>query len=249
MSADDDTTRTRDQAPGADDAERASYLAALDAAIGGLPHRLAVELRAGVMEELLGLEGAELRARIATLGDPVEVARAAALAGLEDGQHTHHDQTMRYGSTQSATSPGFPVASGQITGTTTPGPFQAEVRDSRPRALSETRGYAVAGLIAIGFGGLALPVIGWLVGCVLVATSQFWRTSEKVWAIAFPPLAILIATALSWFSDFTTADSGPENPLIAMPHASLILAPVIVAPLTAVWLLLRLRGRRSPEDA
>lgn len=208
---------------------RGAYLAALDEAIGELPHSLATELRAGITEELVGLEGEHLRARIAALGAPADVARAAAEAG-------HEVQDRR---TPAPASPLPPAPAA---------PAPAAPAQPSPRPLAESRGYAIAGVIAFGIGGIVIPFIGWLAGCVIVATSKFWRTSEKVWAIVIPPLAMFIPGLFAWV--FTNpSESDGANPLMPGTHASIIFTPLIVAPLAAVWLLLRLRGRRTPEDA
>ncbi|GAA5148020.1 hypothetical protein GCM10025768_09000 [Microbacterium pseudoresistens] len=57
------------------------YLAELDDALGELPHRVATEIRAGIAEELDGLDDAAAAERIASLGDPRAIAAAAAEAG------------------------------------------------------------------------------------------------------------------------------------------------------------------------
>lgn len=245
----DDTTNDRRHTPLTADDERTAYLAALDEAIGGLPHRLAVELRAGVGEELACLEGDELRARITALGDPIEVASAAAIAGRDEGPGTSASPFAGYSTNLPPAHVGAAALPDQAAGSRSAAPTQLAPQPAQVRALSETRGYAVAGLVTFGVGGIVLPVIGWLVGCVLVATSGFWRISEKVWAIIFPPLALLILALLSWLFSTVAGGQDSANPLLPGPHASILVTPILVAPLTAVWLLLRLRSRRIPEDA
>lgn len=203
---------------------RGAYLAALDDAIAELPHRLATELRAGITEELVGLEGDQLRASIAALGAPADVARAAAEAG-------HERQASQ------ADPPAAPLS-----------PAPAAPAQPSPRPLAETRGYALAGVIAFGIGGIVIPFVGWLAGCVIVATSKFWRTGEKVWAIIIPPLAMFVPGLFAW-AFVNSAEGDGANPLMPGTHTSIIFTPLIVAPLVAVWLLLRLRKRRTPEDA
>ncbi|QTV79186.1 HAAS signaling domain-containing protein [Microbacterium sp. NIBRBAC000506063] len=60
---------------------RDDYLARLDAAMRGVPHGIAGEIRAGIAEELEGLDAAAAAARIAQLGDPVDIAREAQQEG------------------------------------------------------------------------------------------------------------------------------------------------------------------------
>lgn len=56
---------------------REEYLARLDEAMRTVPHGVASEIRAGILEELQGLDADETAARIARLGDPAEIAREA----------------------------------------------------------------------------------------------------------------------------------------------------------------------------
>lgn len=57
---------------------RDDYLIRLDAAMAELPHGVAGDLRAGIEEELTGLDGAAVAARIAQLGEPEQIVRGAA---------------------------------------------------------------------------------------------------------------------------------------------------------------------------
>ena len=56
---------------------REDFLGRLDAAMGSVPHGVANEIRAGIAEELDGLDAEATAARIAQLGDPVQIAREA----------------------------------------------------------------------------------------------------------------------------------------------------------------------------
>ncbi|WP_040167175.1 HAAS signaling domain-containing protein [Microbacterium gorillae] len=59
------------------ESEADRYLARLDAALADVRHDTAVEIRAGVAEELAGLDDAAARDRIAALGDPAFIAASA----------------------------------------------------------------------------------------------------------------------------------------------------------------------------
>lgn len=59
---------------------RSDYLAQLDAAMANVPHGVATEIRAGIAEELAGLDSAATAARIEQLGDPAVIAREAGAA-------------------------------------------------------------------------------------------------------------------------------------------------------------------------
>ncbi|AZS41675.1 hypothetical protein CVS54_03034 [Microbacterium oxydans] len=56
---------------------RTEYLARLDEAMRNLPHGVASDIRAGILEELQGLDAEATAARIADLGDPVAIADGA----------------------------------------------------------------------------------------------------------------------------------------------------------------------------
>lgn len=217
---------------------REHYLSQLDEALGGLPHRLAVELRAGITEELNGLDGEALTQRIAELGAPADVANAARDEGL----------SVR----PESASPAAPAV------TTVPAPLPAP---SVP--IGESKGYAITAAIILGVGGIVIPIVGWIIGAVLVATSKLWTAKERVWAIIMPAVTLAVALGVGTLWNLTarglTDDGeGPEfgppvgadiSPLVPAPFdiwwSSLFLVGFIIAPLSALWLILRLRGRSS----
>lgn len=57
--------------------QRDDFLNRLDAAMQNVPHGVATEIRAGIVEELEGLDAAATAARIAQLGDPAVIAHEA----------------------------------------------------------------------------------------------------------------------------------------------------------------------------
>lgn len=211
---------------------RANYLERLDLALGELPHGLAGDLRAGIAEELSGLNHTELAARIGALGAPQDVARAAL-------------EAHRIAPPPEAT---------------------ADLAPSRP--LAATRGYAMGAAVTLGLGGIAIPGIGWIVGCVLVATCALWSAREKLWGILFMPAALaiswgiyLIAAAIQRGASPVPQDAGSPlsgvadsaaNPLLPAAFdavwSSAAFALLVLAPLAALWLVLRLSGRRSPDN-
>ena len=124
------------------------------------------------------------------------------------------------------------------------------------RPLAETRGYATTAAVIFGIGGLLLPVVGWIIGCVLVGTSRLWRTSEKALAIAGPLAVLAILLGVLWVtglpgqSSASAAPGAAPNPLLPVGYdllwSTLFVVFVILVPLAALWLGLRLRNRLIP---
>lgn len=225
---------------------RDDYLRRLDTAISDIPHGLAVELRAGIAEELSSADPAVLEARIHELGTPEEVAQAAIEAGFG-------------GPSQAAAPPPTLAPASAEPQPLAPAPAAA------PLPLTETRGYAITSAIILGIGGIVIPFVGWIVGAILVTNSKLWSAGEKLWAIVFPPATIILAVLAGWALRAATAQPhvihgnapGLEdsagmgmNPLMPAPYDllwSAVLVAVVLAPFTAVWLVLRLRGRKTPQ--
>lgn len=138
---------------------------------------------------------------------------------------------------------------------------RGETRDasrSLPRsAAAESRGYVVGAALALGFGGAMVPVVGWLVGIVLVWRSRAWRRWEKVVATLTPVAAL--ATAAAAFalvvddsSGALDTSDGPTGVSLFVPAVYDIAWTAVVAMIVAnlavgVWLLARGLGnsRRS----
>lgn len=112
--------------------------------------------------------------------------------------------------------------------------------------LVETRGYAVGSAIALGLGGIVIPLVGWIIGAALVSTSRFWRSREKLWAVLFTPATIGVLLLLAFLTYPLSSSDVAQNPLLPTGYDliwSAAVAGLIVAPFTGLWLLLRLRGR------
>lgn len=202
---------------------RDAYLRALDAALAELPHGIAVELREGVAEELTGLDAHETASRIRELGDPREVALAAA-----------------------AESDAAPPRDGTIAA---PAPAAAGVREPAPRPyLVDTRGFALTGALVLGFGGFLVPFAGWVVGASLVTSSRFWYRREKAFALLAPVVTAVVGLLVTWLFMLPAA-AAEHNPLVPTLFGStwMVLAiAALAAPLSGVWLLVRLRDRTEP---
>ena len=136
----------------------------------------------------------------------------------------------------------------------------AAVSGSRP-SVTATKGFAIAAGLTLSFGGFLLPVVGWLVGAVLVSLSSLWKTWEKAVAIVVPfvftGLSYLIVSTFTGFgggeSSGTSSGTGTppavggDNPLV--PGLGewhlLVLLGLLLVPASGLWLLWRLRGREA----
>lgn len=133
-----------------------------------------------------------------------------------------------------------------------------------PRKAPATgiRGFAIAAALTLSFGGIVLPLAGWVVGAVLVCFSTLWRRWEKAVAIVVPlaaaTMSILVGMTLWGFT--ATVQSGsstgtgevpaPEmNPLLPATYdlvwSGLLMIGILLIPASGLWLLWRLR--RSPR--
>ncbi|MDQ0642556.1 HAAS signaling domain-containing protein [Microbacterium murale] len=128
-----------------------------------------------------------------------------------------------------------------------PGVIAAE----RKVPLSHRRGYAIAAALVFAFGGFVVPVVGWIVGAVMVADGKLWRRWEKIVAIVLPFAVGILITVVSWIVALISSreSEGQEhNPLVPSPgglglwHAGILLALILI-PAIGGWLLWRLRRR------
>ncbi|MFE6997312.1 hypothetical protein ACFVAE_15205 [Microbacterium sp. NPDC057659] len=116
-----------------------------------------------------------------------------------------------------------------------------------------TKGFAITAALVLSFGGFVIPVVGWLVGAVLVLMSGLWRSWEKAVALAAVPIAVLgfgLASLLPLAAVESSGEDAVANPLLPMGfsawHLAFILAFVLM-PASGLWLLWRLRGRTTPS--
>ncbi|MFJ4165076.1 HAAS signaling domain-containing protein [Microbacterium sp. NPDC089698] len=202
---------------------REDYLSRLDAAIAELPWRVANELRSGIAEELDGLGAAEVRERIAQLGDPVRIAEAAR--------------------EESASAPPAPVV------VVAPAPASLPTFGAKP-AIVDTKWFAIVGALVLGFGSFVFPIGGWVIGVALVTSSRFWRRWEKAVAVLLPFVAwvlmFFLSALLRGLSVWSPSDS--RNPLLPAAYdlANVAFVLMILIPASTFWLLWRLRGRDAP---
>ncbi len=130
---------------------------------------------------------------------------------------------------------------------------------SAPTPATSSRGFAIAAALTLSFGGIVIPLLGWVVGAVLVTLSPLWKTWEKAVAILAPLGAVVVAWLIASSMSFSTGSSSgsssgsgtppePVNPLVpdlfGFGGAHLIiLLGILLVPASGLWLLWRLRGR------
>jgi len=102
--------------------------------------------------------------------------------------------------------------------------------------------------IATGFlllvGGIAIPIIGWLIGVVLLWASRTWTLADKLIGTLAPPLGgYWIVAAITGGGILFPGAADGTNPLFPAPLALVVLSWIgIVLPfVTLVYLLVRAR--------
>ena len=97
-----------------------------------------------------------------------------------------------------------------------PADIAAEARGPAPEtapaaAPVERRSGAldVAALILLLVGGVVIPVIGWLVGVVLLWISNSWTTNEKLFGTLVVPGGLALPVYLSLAAGYTESCGGP----------------------------------------
>ena len=98
---------------------------------------------------------------------------------------------------------------------------------------------AIVGLVV---GSLVLPVVGWLVGLVLLWRSRSWTTLEKLLGSLVWPGGLLVPLALPFLP---VGAQLMRSPALALAVISvLVITPMIVGG----WLLLRARARAADRS-
>ena len=128
-----------------------------------------------------------------------------------------------------------------------------------PTGTSEPRWYAVLASLLVAFGGVVIPVIGWIVGIAMVVMSKSWRRADKWVAVLTPFVAAaalpLCVALISLWSPPLNGPSGVEDPNPLIPHAFDVVwsSVVLIIPVNAVvgiWLLWRAKrswGTEAPQ--
>ncbi|MBB5742167.1 Mg/Co/Ni transporter MgtE [Microbacterium ginsengiterrae] len=126
-------------------------------------------------------------------------------------------------------------------------PSEAAASTRTRPPLAESRGFAIAAALALAFGGIVVPVLGWCAGVIMVLMSGLWRRAEKLIALTLPfVVAALAAVCISLITQASADGAQARNPLIPASYDlwnSLVLFEVVLIPASGLWLLWRLRRR------
>jgi uncharacterized membrane protein len=131
-----------------------------------------------------------------------------------------------------------------------PADIAAEARERFGIARRKTGAVEIGALVLLPIGGILLPVVGWIVGVILLWASQAWTTRDKLIGTLVLPGGLLLPFGLGFIADSGTACvqtpggaescSGGTGPL---GLAALIV--LFLLPLASTAYLIR-RMRRGP---
>jgi hypothetical protein len=107
-------------------------------------------------------------------------------------------------------------------------------------------------LVLLPIGGVVVPVLGWIVGAILLITSRVWSSQEKAIGLLLFPGGLLPAFGLGLVAGqrcssvevngvVTESCSGGMSPVAAWA----ILAVLVAVPIWTVWFLASRMRRRS----
>jgi hypothetical protein len=192
-----------------------SYPAQLEAALVGVPDSVSRDIRAGVAEELTGLDAAAAAARIEELGDPAFIA---AEARAEAGAVPMAGATPVVGAAVGVA----PTAA----------------------AAGDSRGYTIIAALLVALGGIVVPVLGWIVGIAMVWMSRTWSLGEKWIATLTGPVSVLLGVGIAATVSLSQNEAWANPALTVFPGwFSSVLLLILVNVVVGIWLLWRARGR------
>lgn len=207
---------------------RGEYLARLDEAMRNLPHGVASDIRAGILEELQGLDAEATAARIADLGDPAAIADGAQ-AEVPSGP-----------TIIGAPAPALPVPRPPATST-------------RGFAIAAALTLSFGGIVVPVLGWF----VGAVLVSASSLWRTWEKVVAIVVPFVVTGISFLTVSTLTAFSSSESGGSSsgtgtpPEVPAVnpLVPGVGewhvLILLGFLLVPLSGLWLLWRLRGRAA----
>lgn len=208
---------------------RTEYLARLDEAMRNLPHGVASDIRAGILEELQGLDAEATAARIADLGDPVAIADGAQ-----------------------AEVPSGPTIIGAPAVAASPVP-RPPATSTRGFAIAAALTLSFGGIVVPVLGWF----VGAALVSASSFWRTWEKVVAIVVPFVVTGISFLTVSTLTAFSSSESGGSSsgtgtpPEVPAVnpLVPGVGewhvLILLGLLLVPLSGLWLLWRLRGRAA----
>ncbi len=123
-------------------------------------------------------------------------------------------------------------------------PDDSNQRAERTKVGSaEPRWYPVLASLLVAFGGILIPVIGWVVGMGMVWMSKTWKLRDK-WIATLTPfvavgVSVLLFALTSISSDSNGLGGGPLMPGLSPPLWSSMVLMFPVVAVVGIWLLWR----------
>jgi uncharacterized membrane protein len=108
-----------------------------------------------------------------------------------------------------------------------------EVMQGEPGTSHASRGLEVAAIIFLLPGSLLLPVVGWLVGVVLLWASSIWTTKDKLIGTLVVPGGLLLSAVLPLMATRTCSGSTVNGRIVNETCSSSAAANLWIA----VWIL------------
>ena len=113
--------------------------------------------------------------------------------------------------------------------------------------------YTVLTIVLLAIGGFIVPVVGWLVGLVMLWYSRTWTLRDKLVGTFLLPAIALASVTIATLTAIP-ADPAEErvNPLIPsvfdLSHSAILLSLLVVPIITTVYLIVRARRLRSIQS-
>jgi len=128
----------------------------------------------------------------------------------------------------------------------------ASARGELP-ASADKPWYTVLTIVLLAIGGFIVPVLGWLVGLVMLWYSRTWTLRDKlVGTLVLPVVAAVLLGISALVAQPVESAVEQINPLVpsvfSLGHSVLILAIFIVPIITTIYLAVRARRLRSIQQ-
>ena len=212
-----------------------SYLSQLEAALDGVPSQSRRAILNGAAEELAGLDAPAAATRIEELGDPEFIAaEARAEAGGVAGSAAP--------ATPGAVPPVASVADTSV----------APAASAVNRRSGDAGWYIVLSSLLVAFGGVVVPLLGWVFGLAMVWVSKSWWLWEKWVATLTPPLGVAFSVVILWLLRGAAggvgggSDPSQRAPALADSALSNVFLLIGLNAVVGIWLLWR-SLRASPR--